>query len=697
MTPWGADSRVRPADDQHEALLAWYLDSPDLHEPPDSAEFIAFLTKRWVRFLQPRPKNAMSLRKIPHKKLIRFLKDMAFAMRSLVHLDLAHKEVSNVKPQHVPESVYPVDRFLDLLLAEANEKISDDDKFLPQRDVFLLDVIGNTISADLLDYARRDAANAGLRLDYDPQRIVDNMTVVSSAGPLPRKVRGARGPVDFPFSDACLRTCVSLYSHKLRTDVPGELLNLLQVRYFVYERMLYHPTKCVAGAVLGAAIQFIGWKKLPGHWRFIGDQVFLHQASESARLVRDLLFEESPETRFSAELVAKLRARIEALPTSGVSLAATQLLQDRLVTMGEVAAQLGVVSRFQGQQKIAILSPMLEVEKAELLDEKSFARIEGAVKAQHEVDGSAQEAIEWLRAKLPTVAAVKNELKAGLRLLDRLGARRYLKITFRLLPNARVKGLHGPDAAKGKIAEIFKKPLERKISEREIESRSGLPQGSVVIHCPPVKGPTKIAKILISSANTTSATDQPRVAMLNSISTIDPAVFTKHEEAIKALEEMYASTWRFAVSVAPPHDAKWKEINRSISEVLLELLSGSRGEHDVIDNDVYTVREIEELETAILAAEAEEPISSVQTEESPAIISPEQVLALRLGHGLLKQQEFAGLPVNASDAQIEGASKRFQSRIRSQKQPVLEKQVPNCCASTRCPQYWGVLRMEARS
>ena len=423
-SPWGVDTRLRPGEGEHESLLMWYLDSPDLHEPPDTFEFIDFLAKRWVRFLRPREAGKKSLRKIPYKKLVIFLKDLAFAMRALAHLDVAHKEVASVKSQHVPETEYPVDRLLSRLLSEANQVLSVEESFLPQRDVFLLDVIGNTICADLLDYARRDAANAGLRLDYDPQRIVDNMTVVSSAGPLPVKVDGKNGPVDFPFSDACLRTCISLYSHKLRTDVPGELLNLLQVRYFVYERMLYHPTKCVAGAVLGAAIQFIGWKKLPGHWRFVGDQVFLHQVSESARLVRDLLSEGKPTEIFTSEIVKQLTARIAALPMGGVSLAATQLLQDRLVTFGTIAAQLEVLRRFQGQQKRAsILLPILGNRIEELLDENSLAQVQKEVSEQHGSNEVVQEAITWLEGQLPTRGTLRDELKAGLRLLDRLGAR----------------------------------------------------------------------------------------------------------------------------------------------------------------------------------------------------------------------------------------------------------------------------------
>lgn len=42
----------------------------------------------------------------------------------------------------------------------------------------MLDIVGNTVCADLLDYAKRDSYFAGLRLDYDPDRIAENFTLV---------------------------------------------------------------------------------------------------------------------------------------------------------------------------------------------------------------------------------------------------------------------------------------------------------------------------------------------------------------------------------------------------------------------------------------------------------------------------------------------------------------------------------------
>ncbi len=131
----------------------------------------------------------------------------------------------------------------------------NDFEFNPRRDAFMLDIVGNTVCADLLDYAQRDSHFAGLRLDYDSDRIAENFTLVSFdastyelSHPHPEGVTALRRTVPKgnpdPFEGWCLRTAISLFSHKYRTDIPSELMNLLNVRFYLYERVIYHPTKC---------------------------------------------------------------------------------------------------------------------------------------------------------------------------------------------------------------------------------------------------------------------------------------------------------------------------------------------------------------------------------------------------------------------------------------------------------------------
>jgi hypothetical protein len=384
-------------------------------------------------------------------------------------------------------------------------------------------------------------------------------------------------------------------------------MSLLQARYSVYERMLYHPTKCVAGAVLGAAIQFMGWRKLPPNLRYVGDAVFLFQVSEAARLVRDLLSNVQRERSFNAELAEELRKRILALPVNGISAAALQLIQDRLATAGDIAAELNVRTQLHGRSDETELGvavhELIKHEKADELLENILHNLEAK---RGDRRSTPTFALQWLRKKVPTTQTVINELKAGLRLLDRLHARRYLKITYRLLPNVVLRDVH----LKAKdVAELFKQPLPRKMAEREIERRAGLPPGTLVIHCPPVKGPTKIARILIASTDAYDRAKERQVEMLSEIGDIDRDVFEMHQKAVEALGEMYRSTWRFAVSVAPPFDADWQKINGVIGKVLREMLTDVDG--PPLANDRYTVMEMEALELAIQQLDAREQAAEI--------------------------------------------------------------------------------------
>jgi hypothetical protein len=222
-------------------------------------------------------------------------------------------------------------------------------RFLLQRDAFLLDVIGNTICADLLDYAKRDSHFAGLRLDYDVDRIVENFTLVShSRNRSEEELK--RG--DFRSLEPILRTGISIFSHKLRIDVPGELMNLLQVRFYVYQRVLFHPTKCIAGAMLGSAVQLAGWKPLPLQYRFIGDAVFLHEMGEVTRFVRDLLVPRAGPNgkKTIANVLSDILSDLDRIPLTGTIAAAKDLLKARRGdTVADVIQDLHAAIRLLGR------------------------------------------------------------------------------------------------------------------------------------------------------------------------------------------------------------------------------------------------------------------------------------------------------------------------------------------------------------
>lgn len=210
------------------------------------------------------------------------LSELLVAMNALLHLQLLHKR--SPQPQHFPEEEYDFQRLLRAVGITARQ---ESHQFNPHRDAYLLDIIGNTICADLLDYAQRDAHHTGLRIDYDDERIVDNFTLVSSFHQSPETTRPPQR--QSPFLGHNLRTAVAVFSHKLRIDVPGQLMDLLRARFHVYERALNHPTKCTADAMLGTALQLVGWQQIPPYLGTVGDQVFLDRIRETTATAIQLL------------------------------------------------------------------------------------------------------------------------------------------------------------------------------------------------------------------------------------------------------------------------------------------------------------------------------------------------------------------------------------------------------------------------
>lgn len=510
--------------------FASLLDAPAMTLPPTDDAFIDYVAEIAAPLLDRRQRSRVMSRAPGCQELAALFRDLRFAMRALLWLDALHKDRLNdllppAKPPRAKtiqdDGVYPFERLIDRILARAGEgAVAEEQRFVLQRDAFLLDVIGNTICADLLDYARRDSHFAGLKLDYDVDRIVENFTIVSHRR---NRSPGEEAKADYGTLEPLLRTAISIFSHKLRIDVPGELMNLLQVRFYVYQRVLFHPTKCIAGAMLGSAVQLAGWKELPTQYRFVGDAVFLHEMSEVARFTRDLL---SPFSTPGAE-------RGERLTVSGVSATLLERLDELPPTVTTVAAK-------------------------ELLTARQF----------------------------DTVAEVLHNLRAAIRLLDRLSARRYHRPVFRLLPNVAIPGL---DLNAANVAAYFLKANNRARAEREIEERAGLPRGTVTIHCPSGDGPKKIAEILILSERKNGE----RALLLREIGGVDDKIFARHESAIRAVEAMYASMWRLVVSVAPPFHAQHAVLTKRISRVLLAALR--REGYD----SVYGGRPEEELDAAM--------------------------------------------------------------------------------------------------
>lgn len=93
------------------------------------------------------------------------------------------------------------------------------------------EVIASTIDADLLDYLRRDAYFTGLAHDYD-DRVFHYFTVADGHLALRMSKHGMDRP-----------------------DARSEVIQLLRMRYFLTERVYYHHTKVIAGAMISKAVE----------------------------------------------------------------------------------------------------------------------------------------------------------------------------------------------------------------------------------------------------------------------------------------------------------------------------------------------------------------------------------------------------------------------------------------------------------
>jgi HD superfamily phosphohydrolase len=96
---------------------------------------------------------------------------------------------------------------------------------------FASDMIMGPITADLLDYLRRDTYFTGLSQFYDP-RVFQSFIIENG------------------------RLVINLEKHgMLRRDSLSELVNLLRLRYTLSERVYFHHAKIASGAMISKAVE----------------------------------------------------------------------------------------------------------------------------------------------------------------------------------------------------------------------------------------------------------------------------------------------------------------------------------------------------------------------------------------------------------------------------------------------------------
>jgi hypothetical protein len=98
-------------------------------------------------------------------------------------------------------------------------------------DTYRADIVGGAISADLLDYLRRDTYFCGLSQFYD-QRIFESFIIENRRLVMNLEKQG-----------------------RVRLDALSEMVNLLRIRYTLSERVYFHHTKVSSGAMISKAVE----------------------------------------------------------------------------------------------------------------------------------------------------------------------------------------------------------------------------------------------------------------------------------------------------------------------------------------------------------------------------------------------------------------------------------------------------------
>jgi HD superfamily phosphohydrolase len=120
---------------------------------------------------------------------------------------------------------------------------------------FLYDLTHAIFSADLIDFALRDSAAAGIPRVFD-ERLLEHLCVfeLPAEGAAAEALGSQRGGVH---STPLYRFGLQAFDGHVLHHVVTAATSLYRVRYEVAERVFYHPAKCAADAMLDRALRTI--------------------------------------------------------------------------------------------------------------------------------------------------------------------------------------------------------------------------------------------------------------------------------------------------------------------------------------------------------------------------------------------------------------------------------------------------------
>lgn len=145
---------------------------------------------------------------------------------------------------------------------------------------YLRQIIEDTISADLLDYSRRDTYfTTGWGRQWD-ERLYDHIAVALYS------------------SKPCLVARIAYENGKVTPSAITELISLLQIRYMLNERVYFYPTKIAADSLLVKSVRYLIQTQMDPQ-KFQG----IIKDMSDEELVNYLALSATPESSYYAKLL----------------------------------------------------------------------------------------------------------------------------------------------------------------------------------------------------------------------------------------------------------------------------------------------------------------------------------------------------------------------------------------------------------